>query len=507
MACWAAAFTGALLTSVANVSGPGFPAAHAQTSGATTQNAGASAVSEPPLTQAGRQARRQRLSADAENIAQERANLNRRLIEVAKRVQDSESQLTELEGRLSELAEQRKLILGSLTRENRSIAKLLAALQRMGRNPPPVIITQRDDALSMVRSAMMLARVFPELKGRADVLSAQLSELTRVAEQIKAASRTLRAETDALRESQTNLSALVAEKQQRFVVIRRELASLEQVSARQSTASDSVETLIGNLRTAIDPQTGAAQYDEALGAQDNETDANGARQVAALPDGAIVEPPTETFTSTPPDDSTLTGEPVETLAPDPSQTVSPTRKPLPQADQDEAGGAGPVEVGPRGGVQVALNDLKRIEPAVPFVKTKGLLNLPASGRRLWGFGENTPDGSESQGLALETRYNAQITSPADGWVVHAGPFLSYRELLIINAGGGYHILIAGMQQRDVRVGQFVLAGEPVGRMARKAETATDIKDDLPIVYLEFRRKGKPINPDPWWARETRKVQG
>ena len=41
------------------------------------------------------------------------------------------------------------------------IAKLLSALQRMGRNPPPVLITQREDALKMVRSAMLLAAGFP----------------------------------------------------------------------------------------------------------------------------------------------------------------------------------------------------------------------------------------------------------------------------------------------------------------------------------------------------------
>jgi septal ring factor EnvC (AmiA/AmiB activator) len=49
--------------------------------------------------------------------------------------------------------------------------------------------------------------------------------------------------------------------------------------------------------------------------------------------------------------------------------------------------------------------------------------------------------------------------------VYAGSFRSYGQLLIINAGGGYHVLLANLSQLDVQLGQFVLAAEPVGSMA------------------------------------------
>ncbi|MFD2032980.1 murein hydrolase activator EnvC family protein [Ancylobacter dichloromethanicus] len=65
-------------------------------------------------------------------------------------------------------------------------------------------------------------------------------------------------------------------------------------------------------------------------------------------------------------------------------------------------------------------------------------------------------------MSLGTRIEAQVASPSDGWVVYAGPFRSYGQLLIINAGGGYHILLAGMDKITVELGQFVLSGEPVG---------------------------------------------
>ena len=107
---------------------------------------------------------------------------------------------------------------------------------------------------------------------------------------------------------------------------------------------------------------------------------------------------------------------------------------------------------------------------------------------------------------LETRDSAQITSPCDGWIVYSGSFRTYGQLLIINAGGGYHVLIAGMEKRDVALGQFVLRGEPIGRMGvtqRTSRPAT--KTVRPFLYVEFRKDGRPIDPEPWWLRGRGKV--
>ena len=84
----------------------------------------------------------------------------------------------------------------------------------------------------------------------------------------------------------------------------------------------------------------------------------------------------------------------------------------------------------------------------------------------------TRAGSTLKGISLQTRGEARITAPADGWVVYAGAFRSYGQLLIINAGGGYHILLAGMSRIDVGLGQFVLAGEPIAEMGNTAESAS-----------------------------------
>ena len=100
-----------------------------------------------------RESKAESLTQDLELIRQHRQRLNKQLIDTGALIRKSESQLTAIEARVSELEAQKKLLKGSLDHRRASIAKLLSALQRMGRNPPPVMITERKDALRMVRSA------------------------------------------------------------------------------------------------------------------------------------------------------------------------------------------------------------------------------------------------------------------------------------------------------------------------------------------------------------------
>ena len=78
------------------------------------------------------------LETDVSGLKAERERLNVRLVETAALIKTSEAKLTAMEDRLGGLEEQEKLLRGSLNQRHGQIAKLLAALQRMGRNPPPI---------------------------------------------------------------------------------------------------------------------------------------------------------------------------------------------------------------------------------------------------------------------------------------------------------------------------------------------------------------------------------
>ncbi|TDU00565.1 MULTISPECIES: murein hydrolase activator EnvC family protein [Azorhizobium] len=159
--------------------------------------------------------------------------------------------------------------------------------------------------------------------------------------------------------------------------------------------------------------------------------------------------------------------------------------------------------------EVAALNPARIAPARPFAEAKGLLPLPVAGVRLKDFGASDGLGGTDKGITFATRAGAPVAAPADGWVVYAGPFRSYGQLLIINAGGGYHILLAGMERITVELGQFVLAGEPVAVMGSVSRaTPGGTASGQPQLYVEFRKDGISIDPAPWWAAtDSQKVRG
>jgi murein hydrolase activator len=161
---------------------------------------------------------------------------------------------------------------------------------------------------------------------------------------------------------------------------------------------------------------------------------------------------------------------------------------------------------------VAQNkDAARLTPAIPFAEAKGQLALPAAGAIVKAFGSPDAFGGAEKGVSLATPADATVASPIDGWIAFSGPYRSYGQLLIINAGGGYYMALAGMDRINVAVGQFVLAGEPVGSMgagSARTAAAAAIGAAQPILYIELRKDGAAIDPGPWWAKaDIEKARG
>lgn len=126
--------------------------------------------------------------------------------------------------------------------------------------------------------------------------------------------------------------------------------------------------------------------------------------------------------------------------------------------------------------------------------------LPVSGRVIRGFGQKDDLGNASKGITIEARTAAQVIAPQSGTVVFAGPFRGLGQLLIIEHERGYHTLLAGLARIDAKVGDNVLTGEPVGVLAVSQQ-------DRPALYVELRRRGRPVNPLPWFAAGRIRVNG
>ncbi|MCS0457156.1 MULTISPECIES: murein hydrolase activator EnvC family protein [Rhizobium] len=155
-------------------------------------------------------------------------------------------------------------------------------------------------------------------------------------------------------------------------------------------------------------------------------------------------------------------------------------------------------------------DKNRIAPAYPFGELKAKLELPVAGDILRQFGDADGTGHEAMGMTLATNPETVVTAPADGLVVYAGAFRSYGQMIILDTGDGYHLVLSGMETISTRQGKFVFSGEPLAAMGAKrvaSATALALETNRPTLYIEFRKDGKPVDSRPWWtAKDTGKAR-
>jgi septal ring factor EnvC (AmiA/AmiB activator) len=376
-----------------------------------------------------------KLRTEIEQLGDDRKKLNTALIGTAARIREVEVRLTATEARMQPLEQQERDMRRSLDERRDVIAEILAALQRMGRRPPPALLVSPEDAAKAVRSAIVLGAVVPEMRAHADRLAADLVELQKLRAEIGAERTKLSTDLKALSEEQRRMTLLVDERQKQQADSEKALAERRDQAGSLAKQVDNLRDLVSRLEAGLD---------------------NAAKAARAVP-----------------------------------------------APGDQKGLSKPA--------LAALSDPGRLSPALAFGSARGALPMPVNGVKIRDFGAPDGIGGSERGISVATRAGAQVTTPCDGWVVYAGPFRSYGQLLILNAGDGYHVVLAGMDRISVDIGQFVLTGEPVAVMGSgltQVAAASPVGTSQPVLYVEFRKDGSPVDPGPWWAKkESEKVRG
>nr|WP_235889485.1 murein hydrolase activator EnvC [Brucella gallinifaecis] len=370
----------------------------------------------------------EQLEDEISSLKKDQATITAALIQSAKTDKKLQHDIAESADKLISLREQEDGIRNSLRARRSVLAEVLAALQRMGLNPPPAILVRPDDALASVRSAVLLGAVVPEMRGQVNELTGDLQDMQRVTASIVQEQDRLKTARIQQAEEQKRQSLLLEEKK------KLQLQSEQEIEA-QRKRSEELADRAGSLKELIDG------LDQQMAGVRNAADA--VRKAEA-----------------------------ERLA----------------KAQERAGESTPDE--------------NRLHAQLDFASLQGKLALPAAGKTIRHFAQKDGIGGNMMGQVVETLPAATITSPSDGVVLYAGTFRSYGQLLILDAGGGYHIVMAGMGRIDVAQGQFVLAGEPVGAMGEKLLASVapiEVGNGAPLLYIEFRKDGKPVDPAPWWS--------
>src|ERR1700751_423513 len=168
---------------------------------------------------------RRAIEAEIQSIGADRARLSSALIETTAKVQDAERGAAAAADKLSSLNAAADALSHSLERRRGVIADVLAALQRMGSNPPPAILVKPDDMSEAVRAATVLSSLIPELKSEIEAARRDLDALAKTRESIARERDELTEKSRALGADKMRLAALIEARQQSLASAQDALGS------------------------------------------------------------------------------------------------------------------------------------------------------------------------------------------------------------------------------------------------------------------------------------------
>ena len=392
-----------------------------------------------------RAAEEKRLREEKEAKDKEIAALRSRLVETADSLQNSEREITRIEGSIAALSAEITTTQAALKMQSAQLSEVLAALQSLELSKPPALLVSPDDANEAARAAMLLSDAAPKLEEKAAELRAALARLTTLSEALAAERQAFETSNAQLISRRDILADLMREKEQERDVAARLAVTAQRESAALAARATNLRGVVERLEQvahAIVPRVKPARLKK--------------------PGIDVPVPKTpKPKKDTPPNIA-------EQTKPSTSPTTSPTTSI----------------------VRTARNPLRTTKR---FADARGLLKAPVAGAMTGRFGRRRPEGGKFEGVRFTTRDRAIVTAPFEGRVSFARSWDPIGNLLVIDVGGDYHLLLAGVGRFLVDEGQRITAGEPVAEMSGTGAP----------LDMEIRRKGEPVNPALWLEKARR----
>ena len=365
-----------------------------------------------------------KLQAQATQINLELSSVSREMVKAAKMIQNNEEKLSQMEVQLEKLKADLKTAEEGFSEEDDNLIKTLSALQNLALKPTESLFVQPLTPVEIIRSAMLLRETVPYLQENAERIRKELELIENKKTLVEKQFQQISKQKKVLEAEHERMRLLVQRKSKIRNAVEIKSEQTKRKVDKLAMQAQDLRDLLGKLEK------------QRLEKQRREEEQRRIAQQKAEEARRLAEKRDEKQTAD--------------LIKSPSTAIS------------GIGGS--------------------------FANAKGTLPLPARGRIIMSYGEQKHKGVSSKGIMIRTRDNAQVVSPFDGTVIFAGPFRGYGNLIIIEHGGGYLTLLAGLNNFDVELGQLLLAGEPVGQMP----TGEDAK-----LYVELRKDNQPIDPMAW----------
>lgn len=366
----------------------------------------------------------------------ELAAVSRQMVQKAKQIQNTEDRLSRMERDLDRLQNELQAAEADFIAEDKNLISTLYALQNLALKPTESLFVQPLTPVEIIRSAMLLRETVPFLAEEAAGIRKKLESITQKKAQVERQMDKISTDKQNLEREHRQMKKLIAQKSQMRSKIESQSAKAQQkIKELANQAKDIKELLIKLEKERIAREKIEKERQEKQRREREQLERYRAEQSEQQRD-----------------------------------------------EKDE---------------QELHDNLIKYKPEFikeigkKFVKAKGKISKPARGSIVVSYGEETAKGVTSKGISIQTRKEAQVISPFDGAVIFAGPFRGYGKIIIIDHGGGYMTLLAGLENIDCEVGQMLLAGEPIGQMSDSEETN---------LYVELRKDSRPIDPTAWIAK-------
>lgn len=194
------------------------------------------------------------LQKKADELSGDLEQTRKKLIDIGRSVQKNEKELQALEIRMGELEKEKVQIAEDLEEDQKSISRLLLALQRIRRVPPQALLAKPGAPLETAQSAMVMKDIIPTLNNQAAELKFKIQNLNEITEDLKIKQEKAQAQAQSLKAEQTKLASLVKKREKLYASTQTDLksrqAEVKRISAQANNLKDLVDRLEDNKKRA-----------------------------------------------------------------------------------------------------------------------------------------------------------------------------------------------------------------------------------------------------------------
>ncbi len=204
-------------------------------------------LSENQARLAAEQEQKKALESEIGTIKGSLKEIREKSLKITKQVRQSENVLIALEKQIIRNENEKTDIQQRLTKDKKSLSRLMLALARLERLPPEAVMLKPGAPLETAQSTIVLQSTLPRLYGRADTLKQDLARLGDILTSLEKDKKQARKKTARLKEQQDQLKTLLKKREQLYAKTEKNIvktkAEIAFISKRASNLKDLVNKL------------------------------------------------------------------------------------------------------------------------------------------------------------------------------------------------------------------------------------------------------------------------